>query len=312
MSKTVCILLSTYNGEKYLRPLLDSALAQDTQNGELSISMFVRDDGSKDGTVDILKEYAEKGLLTLADYGKENMGFAKSFSWLIFNAPQSDYYAFCDQDDIWLPQKISNAVNALEKEDASLPLLYNTNLIVVNKDLKELTRETHLHQSRNSPTQFEENVLQNNTYGCTIVINDTLRQLYRRVPENEVRAHDYLLTVMATGLGKYIFEENPQLLYRQHQNNAIGFYKGSLRNIIRSAKFVFEYDLKNSKLQNVIICKQCFYDMFSPEKQRFLDLLINYRTDKQAKKELVRFIKKEIKNKFIRFYSVFLIKRNKF
>lgn len=312
MNKTVTIILSTYNGEQYLRPLLDSVLAEDTRDGELTISLFVRDDGSKDGTVEILKEYADKGLLTLADYGKENVGFAKSFSWLINHAPQSDYYAFCDQDDIWLPHKISNAITVLEKENSDIPLLYSTNLIVVDKNLKEITRDTHIHMSRNSPYQFEENILQNNTYGCTIVINDTLRKLYNRVPDDEVRAHDYLLTVLATGLGKFIFDENPQLLYRQHNNNAIGFYKGSLRNIIRSAKFMFQYDLKNAKLQNVKICKMCFYDMFSEQQQKFIDLLINYRTDKAAKKELLRFIKKNIKNSFIRFYSRFLIRQNKF
>lgn len=312
MKKSVCILLSTYNGALYLSDLLDSVLKLDTNNGTIDIQLFVRDDGSTDETINILKEYADKGCLTLADYGRPNMGFAKSFSWLIKNAPSADYYAFCDQDDIWLPKKITNAVEALEREDGTIPLLYSTNLIVVDKQLKELTRDTHIHMSKNSSTQFEENVLQNNVYGCTIVFNNVLRQLYESVPSDEVRAHDYLLTILATGLGKFVFEENPQLLYRQHENNTVGFYKGSLTNIIRSIKFVFKYDLKNAKFQNVKICKNCFYDKFSTKQKQFIDLIINYKTDKKQKRQLIRFIKKNIKNKFIKNYSIFLLRFNKF
>lgn len=312
MEKTITILLSTYNGEKFLKQLLNSVLAQDTQDGKLKINLFVRDDGSSDKTIDILKLYATEGLLTLADYGKENMGFAKSFSWLIKNAPKSDFYAFCDQDDIWLPQKISNAVNALEKEDEKIPLLYNTNLIVVDENLNEITRDTHSILLKGSQHKFEENVLQNNTYGCTVVINDTLRQLYNEIPSEEIRSHDYILAVLATGIGKYIYEDNPQILYRQHRNNTVGFYKGSLRNYLRMIKFFFKYDLKNAKYQNVKICKEFFYDKFPMEYQDFIDKIYYYRTDKTKKKELIKFIKKEIKNKFIKNYSLFLIRRGSF
>lgn len=309
--KKITILLSTYNGEKYLSPLLDSLLQQKTMGGELDIEIFVRDDGSKDKTTEILKEYANKHLLILGEVG-QNVGFAESFSWLIKNAPKSDFYALCDQDDIWLPEKLEKAVKRLEKEDASIPLQYSTNLIVVNDELKEITRDTHIHMSKNSPTQFEENILQNNTYGCTIVINETLRALYEQIPSGTIMFHDYILTILATGLGKCIFEENPQILYRQHANNTVGFYKGSFRNIIRSIKFVFKNDLKNSKAQNVKICKNYFYSLFSPEKQNFIDLIVNYKEDKTSKKQLIQFIKRNIKNKFIKNYSLFLIRFNKF
>lgn len=312
--KKVSVLLSTYNGEKYLRELLDSVLAQDTMDGELEITLFVRDDGSRDGTAEILREYAEKGLLIFANGNEEsvNIGFAKSFSYLINNAPVSDYYCFCDQDDVWLTKKISCAVTALEKEDDSLPLLYSTSLIVVDENLKEITRETHLHLSKNSPTQFEENLLQNNTYGCTIVVNHRLKELYSTVPSEKIKYHDYVMTVIASGVGKFIFEENPQILYRQHGNNTVGFYKGSFKNIVRSVQFFFKNDLKNSKFQNVVICKDYFYDMLPENYKTFVDMLVNYRTDKKKKKQLKKFIKKNIKNKFIKNYSLFLIRFNKF
>lgn len=312
MKRSVTVLLSTYNGEKFLKPLLNSILAQDTLDGKLIIKIFVRDDGSSDNTIEILKMYENEGLITLGDFGKANVGFAKSFSWLIKNAPNSDYYAFCDQDDIWLPHKISNSVNALEKEDKEIPLLYNTNLIVVDEELNEITRDTHSILLKDSQQRFEERVLQNNTYGCTVVINDALRKLYSVIPSEEIRSHDYILAVLASGLGKFIYEENPQILYRQHRNNTVGFYKGSLRNYLRMIKFFFKYDLKNSKYQNVKICKEYFYDKLSLEHQSFIDKLYYYKTDKIKKKELIKFIKKEIKNKYIRNYNLFLIRRGKF
>ena len=76
--KKICVLLSTFNGEKYLKELIDSVLKQDTKNGYLQITLFARDDGSSDGTVNILKHYAEKNLITLYDDGQELFNFIKA------------------------------------------------------------------------------------------------------------------------------------------------------------------------------------------------------------------------------------------
>jgi rhamnosyltransferase len=151
--KSVCVLLSTYNGEKYLKELLDSVLNQNCED-KIKVSIFVRDDGSSDNTTNILKEYEQNGKIILFGHGGCNLGFAKSFSSLLANAPLSDYYAFCDQDDIWLPDKLISAVERLEKEDNNeIPLLYSTNLIVVDKDLNEITRDTHIHMTKNPKHQ---------------------------------------------------------------------------------------------------------------------------------------------------------------
>ena len=93
MSKKVNVLLSAYNGEKYIKAQIDSILNQSYPNVEL----YVRDDGSKDGTLAIVREYEEKGLLHLE--AGENVGFVKSFEWLIANGGEADYYAFSDQED---------------------------------------------------------------------------------------------------------------------------------------------------------------------------------------------------------------------
>lgn len=303
--KKVCVLLSTYNGEKYLRELLNSVLNQT----DVDFQIFVRDDGSSDSTVEILKEYQEKGLLTLGDCGK-NLGFSRSFSWLIDNAPYCDYYACCDQDDIWLPKKLSNAVSALSACD-DIPALYNTNLIVVGKDLKEITRKSHIHRSANPKKPFAETVLQNMVYGCTVVFNNKLRELYKTIPSHLIFSHDYTLTGLATAFGKAVYEENPQILYRQHDNNTVGFYKGSLRNIIRTLKFAFHNDFKGFKYREALIYKYLFFDKLSDDNKLFIDLVTSYRFDKKKRKQLKRYIKQNIDNKFIKNYSLSLIRLKK-
>ena len=96
MDKKVLILLSTYNGERYIKEQIESLLKQEN----VKVSILVRDDGSTDGTINILNEYQKQGKLKW--YTGENLKPAKSFMNLVENAPEYEYYAFCDQDDVWL------------------------------------------------------------------------------------------------------------------------------------------------------------------------------------------------------------------
>ncbi|MBO6101263.1 MAG: glycosyltransferase, partial [Spirochaetaceae bacterium] len=122
MNKSITILLSTYNGEKYIEEQLQSIFAQTCWQ---NCTLVVRDDGSKDGTLAILKKYEQQGKLRL-ECG-ENIGFVRSFFWLINNATEADYYSFADQDDVWNVNKVERAVKMLENaasEAPQKPLLY--------------------------------------------------------------------------------------------------------------------------------------------------------------------------------------------
>ena len=119
------ILLSTYNGEKYLPELLESVLAQK----DIYVDILARDDGSTDKTVEILKKYDRVKV-----YGGNNLKPAKSFLNLIWKADINyDYYALCDQDDVWKEEKIISAVKCIENIDK--PALYSSAVEVVDKDL---------------------------------------------------------------------------------------------------------------------------------------------------------------------------------
>ncbi|MBQ8444270.1 MAG: glycosyltransferase [Clostridia bacterium] len=297
--KKVTILLSTYNGEKYLREQLDSLLLQEG----VEFNIFVRDDGSKDKTCDILQEYAEKGLLT---YIKgENVGFSKSFSWLINNAPSADYYSCCDQDDVWLPTKILDGVTALEKIDQ--PATYFTSLNVVDEKLNLITKDSHSHYNNDSETLFADNILMPQVNGCTMIFNEKLRELYSQIPVHNVYAHDYTLITLASAFGKVVFSNDSKILYRQHANNCYGFYKGSLRNLVRSVKSFFKHETKGIKSHEAMNFKYYFFDKLKEGDRLFIDLITDYRFNKGKRKQLRKYIKKNIKNSTIRKFSLFLL-----
>ncbi len=304
--KEVCVLLSTYNGEKFLREQLDSVLSQEG----VKVKLFVRDDGSKDRTVEILREYEKAGKLQLTV--GENLGFAKSFSWLINNAPECEYYACCDQDDVWLPKKLINGVNEIKNRNSLIPVLYYTTLTVVDKNLKPI-----VHSNKNSKEVHRDNIFVENLLfnmlcaGCTMIFNNSLRELYRTIPVNKISSHDYTLNNIASGLGEVIFSEDSQILYRQHGNNAVGFYNASIKNFMNSFKSFFTKELKSTRFQEANIFKAYFYEKLSDENKMFIDLLSKYKLNKNYKKKLKKFIKQNVQNKFVKSYTINLLRLKK-
>lgn len=136
------ILMSTYNGERYLKEQLDSILEQDCKDKGIECTLLVRDDGSKDGTQKILEEYAKKYSTQIEWYQGENKGVIQSFFELLQRADDTaSYYAFADQDDFWMPDKISSGISSiqkLEQKEDSRPYLYCCKPMPVNEKLEEL------------------------------------------------------------------------------------------------------------------------------------------------------------------------------
>ncbi|MFP3125530.1 glycosyltransferase family 2 protein [Ectobacillus funiculus] len=222
----VQILLSTYNGEKYIRQQLDSLLGQDYTN----ISILIRDDGSKDETVSIVEAYSKKhNNITLIK--GENKGVISSFFELILHAsPDASYYAFCDQDDFWKPTKVSRAVSLLGKEDTRTPLLYFSRLDIVDEQLQLLKHSQIPPQGAG----LENALIQNIATGCTIVFNRTMRELFQaHTPRIEmVTMHDAWFYLLGTAFGKVIYDEQSHLLYRQHSSNTLGMADSKLKSAL--------------------------------------------------------------------------------
>ncbi len=213
--KKIQILLSTYNGEKHLKQQLDSFLALDNAD---EVSVLIRDDGSRDGTREILAAYEkEHGFRVI--YG-ENVGLNASLQILFENAdPDCAYFSYADQDDVWLPEKLSLAKAALEKESASVPVLYAARSHLTDAEGK-IIGVTRIPKRQPS---FFNAMVQNVCIGHTQVYNRPMLDLLRRSYSSDIFVMDHWAYLLAAAFGKIVYDNTPVTLYRQHGKNAIGY-----------------------------------------------------------------------------------------
>jgi glycosyltransferase involved in cell wall biosynthesis len=211
----VAVLLSTYNGEPFLRAQLDSLAAQ----GGVSVEVFARDDGSSDNTVEVLRSYAHLWPSLAFCERNKNLGPAASFLEIMRTVPGDfDYYAFSDQDDVWLTDKLERASRKLIDVAGERPGLYCSSSICVDRDLRPLG-ETLLRGSG----RFEEIIFANITGGNTMVMNASAANLIRsQTPGSGIIMHDWWCILVISALGIVICDEKPTIFYRQHQNNVFG------------------------------------------------------------------------------------------
>jgi glycosyltransferase involved in cell wall biosynthesis len=213
--KKIQILLAAYNGERYLREQLDSFLALDNYS---EVKVLARDDGSTDGTLRILEEYGERfGFEIIRG---ENIGFTASMFELFRRSdPNCAYFATSDQDDVWLPDKLSAGVRALEKLPEDMPLLYGSATQPTTADLTPIGRP---YAAPRGPS-FYNAMVQNVILGHTQILNRRLIDLLRQGTAENVNLIDWWVHIVAEGTGHVILDEQSHVLYRQHGGNAIGF-----------------------------------------------------------------------------------------
>lgn len=275
--KKVLVLMSTYNGERFLREQLESLLKQ----VGVIIEILIRDDGSSDRTIELLDEYCLVNS-NISYYRGQNVKPAKSFLELIENAPSADYYAFCDQDDVWEEDKLISAVERLEQENNQIPLLYVSNLKVVDKELHFL-RNAHKKNLKTNKryTALTEAV----ATGCTMVFNNCLLNLIRdNMPEN-VSMHDAWVYLVCIFMGKVIYDPIGKILYRQHENNVIGIDNKSRANI-NAIKRAFDCS-EQPRYLNAVQLKKHFFTKLSKQDQEKISKVTNYKKNTFTKLRLL-------------------------
>lgn len=234
----VNILMSTYNGERFLAEQLDSILAQTYQEWQL----LIRDDGSSDRTRDIIKNYCLKDqrIHFVNENESANYGVIKSFFSLL-KYEKADFYFFSDQDDIWLPNKLDISLTQAGKYDTDKPLLVYTDLKVVNSKLEVLHESMIRTQSHHANTQLVQELTENTVTGGTALINHALAEQWRTT-EN-LLMHDWYLALVASALGNLVYIDSPTELYRQHEDNVLGARTWSkrMKNWVRPHKLVEKY-----------------------------------------------------------------------
>src|SRR6185369_14462358 len=224
----VAVLLSTYNGEAFIEPQLASLRAQEG----VEVRLHVRDDGSHDDTLAVLRRHADAWPQLAGVASGPNLGPAASFLELLRTAPDdADYYAFCDQDDVWLPGKLERAVEQLTAS-AGEPALYCSNVTCVAEDLTVLGTPR-----ANGDPRLQHLLFENIAYGCTTVLNRAARErIVSRLPERGVVMHDWWCALVVAAFGRIHYDPQPQILYRQHAGNSIGSHADLLSQTLNQAR----------------------------------------------------------------------------
>lgn len=207
--KKVAVLLSAYNGEKYIEEQIESILEQ----SGVEVELYARDDGSSDGTCTILEKYERDGKLHL-EKGK-NVGFVQSFMWLVANCENADYYAFADQDDVWLKNKLLYAVEEMEKKDDSKPLLYFSNYDFYDQDMKFMEHCGIL----NGEPSFRNSLVDCITLGFNSVFNNVTRDMMKENIPQKACGHDWWSYMLCAGLGEVIYDRRVTVKYRRTGTN---------------------------------------------------------------------------------------------
>jgi len=227
-SKPIHILLASFNGSKHISSQISSIINQSYNN----INLTIRDDGSSDNTVTTIKEFicnSKKYNIELIENESFDIGHCKNFSGLCESILTKDlgYFCFSDQDDVWLPEKVSvlqtRMIELETLHGKGTPILIHSDLSVVDEQLNEIAPSFIEYQGLPNPSDhsFPEFLYQNVVTGCACMFNRALLDIAAPIPSHAV-VHDWWFALCAEYFGVVDFINQPLVKYRQHGNNAIG------------------------------------------------------------------------------------------
>lgn len=211
----VNVLVSTYNGEKYIKEQLKSILLQTYPY----IKIYVRDDGSTDGTCSIVKEMASENPGRIILLKGNNVGYRKSFILLLQYATEGKYWAFCDQDDVWLPNKILWAVEWMQQQSDEEPLLFHSSYDLVSEDMS-------IKMGSYVPPKYTidfRRALTDSVYqGFSIVMNEKLRDYILQCDINSNFSHDWMAGLIVEKFGRAKFDDRIACKHRRLDTSISG------------------------------------------------------------------------------------------
>lgn len=273
MAYKVNVLMSTYNGERYIEEQIDSIMGQKG----VDVKLYVRDDGSHDQTQDIIKELMKKYDHRIILYSGDNKGYKKSFTELMLSVPlDADYYSFSDQDDVWKSDKLQRACEYLSHQKE--PALYCAKPQYVDDHLHPIEGNGGMLDSLPLGEAGTNEVLATGLYGlgCTMAWNKQLQEIVHTVKDLEKYdfAHDNFMTLLAGMVGKVYLDSYKVFLYRQHGNNASGDKATSISRKERLAA------LKEASLK-IAVMREAIYDHYGQfmtnENKKLLETSISYK-----------------------------------
>ena len=251
----VNIVLSTYNGAKFLAEQIESIQKQTFTDWQL----LIRDDGSTDETPQIIQQFAtsDKRIKFINADNRENFGVIKNFFTLV-KFELADYYFFSDQDDVWLPNKMATMLDEAQKYDQAKPLMVYMDLSVVDQNLVVTQPSMIQSQSHHANTTLLPELTENTVTGGVSMINQALASRWQST--EQIIMHDWYLALLATAIGELVYIDQPGELYRQHENNVLGArtLRKRLKKWLNPMQAVYKYwDLIfNSQIQARLLLSQ--------------------------------------------------------
>lgn len=214
--KSVAIVMCTYNGEMYVKEQIDSLISQTYSN----IHIYIKDDGSLDNTLDILSDYENRysDLITVIK-GDTGLHYPECFIKTLLQIGEYDYYAFCDQDDVWYPDKIQRAVDSLEKCDNRKNVLYFSAVNYCDSNLKHI-RDSRFAINYNGEKELptEIAIFGGDALGMTYVFNERVRLAIRTAYDNNYRSFkDGFIKILCAYTGCVVYEKEASAFYRRHK-----------------------------------------------------------------------------------------------
>lgn len=276
----VAVIMSTYNGSRFIKEQINTILAQK----KVDIKLYIRDDGSSDETIKIIRDFAS-GSIILTE-GK-NIGVGNSFMNALYSvSDEFDYYCFADQDDIWCDDKVISGVKLLESQRG--PALYVSGQILTDAAGNRIGERRIPENSCGTMQIFSNNELT----GCTMIWNKELHKILKessRRPSAELlhkRIHDVWVAVIASLVGTIIADNTSHILYRQHENNVVGVFQGSM--ISTWKKKLYDKSIRNSRSLLAQELVQKYGDMLPEAEKEILTVCAGYKRSFLSRIKLLR------------------------
>ena len=225
----VCILLSAFNGEKYIEIQIESIMRQIN----IESIIVVRDDGSTDKTKEIIMSLKEKYKNKIFYIEGKNLGCEASFLNLLKYNFDADFYAFSDQDDFWMPDKLYKQIEAIKKYNT--PALSLCNLLVCDENLNTIKIMHNAKELNEYKTRMKRDIICN-MHGCVMLWNKNLHTILQNNIPNKIVAHDAWLNAVANLIGTVEIISEPLIKYRIHDNNVSGFALNNIAKIKKGAR----------------------------------------------------------------------------
>lgn len=255
----IAVLLSSYNGGAYIEEQIKSIYEQTYQDFEL----YIRDDGSE-------KIFQEQLLALQKEYGfhlelGENLGFVRSFMDLLRQVRDADLYAFADQDDIWLEDKLQVAVKwfAMQKDTNQKPLLFHSAYNVIGNDKEEISK----FYFPNTDYDFRRSITENHYSGFSMVVNQKMREMMLKGEPKSIGYHDWWAAMIAHAFGIGCSDAQVMALHRSHGDNVTTFNLGTRIEWLKKT-LVEESELRRRAME----FDRCFHEELSDEKRKVLQM----------------------------------------